>query len=84
VEKLRAQLAQQIEARPQTPRWVRASKRTGVGEVTSQIAVADMRYFQADDKYTCVFARDGNTVRIRGHDREVPRSRQYAHLFRKM
>jgi DNA-binding LytR/AlgR family response regulator len=129
---LLAQLARQMEARPQPLRWVRASKRTGDGEVTEQIAVADVLYFQADDKYTCVFARDGNTVRewlirvplaelaaqldpvdfqqihrsvivnqhavagtrrdlagklhvrIRGHDRELPVARQYAHLFQKM
>lgn len=44
-------------------RWIRASKRSGDGEVTEQIAVADVLYFQADDKYTCVFARDGDAVR---------------------
>ena len=31
-------------------RWIRAS----AGEVTHQIAVGDVLYFQADDKYTCV------------------------------
>ena len=40
-------------------RWIRASKRSAEGEVTQQIPVADVQYFQADDKYTCVFARDG-------------------------
>jgi DNA-binding LytR/AlgR family response regulator len=40
-------------------RWIRASKRTADGEITQQIPVADVQYFQADDKYTCVFARDG-------------------------
>jgi DNA-binding LytR/AlgR family response regulator len=44
-------------------RWIRASKRSGDGEVTEQIAIADVLYFQADDKYTCVFARDGEAVR---------------------
>jgi DNA-binding LytR/AlgR family response regulator len=39
-------------------RWIRASKRSGDGEVTEQISVADVAYIQADDKYTCVFARD--------------------------
>ena len=39
-------------------RWIRASKRSGDGELTEQIAVADVLYVQADDKYTCVFARD--------------------------
>ena len=40
-------------------RWIRASKRSADGEITQQIPVADVLYFQADDKYTCVFARDG-------------------------
>ena len=40
-------------------RWIRASKRSADGEITQQIPVADVQYFQADDKYTCVFARDG-------------------------
>ena len=44
-------------------RWIRASKRTTDGEVTEQIAVADVLYFQADDKYTCVYARQGRDVR---------------------
>ncbi|HVG05370.1 MAG TPA: LytTR family DNA-binding domain-containing protein [Burkholderiaceae bacterium] len=40
-------------------RWIRASKRAADGEITQQIPVGDVQYFQADDKYTCVFARDG-------------------------
>ena len=40
-------------------RWIRASKRSADGEITQQIPVTDVQYFQADDKYTCVFARDG-------------------------
>jgi DNA-binding LytR/AlgR family response regulator len=60
---LLAQLQRALEGRPQPLRWIRASKRTGDGEVTEQIAVADVLYFQADDKYTCVFARDGGQVR---------------------
>lgn len=61
---LLAQLSQQLATNAQRRlRWIRASKRTGDGEVTEQIAVADVLYFQADDKYTCVFARDGDTVR---------------------
>ena len=40
-------------------RWIRASKRSADGEITQQIPIADVQYFQADDKYTCVFARDG-------------------------
>lgn len=31
-------------------RWVRASS----GDLTTQIAIEDVRYFHADDKYTCV------------------------------
>ncbi len=44
-------------------RWIRASKRAADGEVTEQIAAADVLYFQADDKYTCVYARQGQEVR---------------------
>lgn len=44
-------------------RWIRASKRAGDGELTEQIAASDVMYFQADDKYTCVFARRGREVR---------------------
>jgi len=44
-------------------RWIRASKRAVDGEVTEQIAAADVLYFQADDKYTCVYARQGREVR---------------------
>lgn len=40
-------------------RWIRASKRSADGEITQQIPVTEVQYFQADDKYTCVFARDG-------------------------
>ena len=43
-------------------RWIRASRRSADGEITQQIPVADVQYFQADDKYTCVFARDGGTL----------------------
>jgi DNA-binding LytR/AlgR family response regulator len=61
---LLAQLSQQFATNAQRRlRWIRASKRAGDGEVTEQIAVADVLYFQADDKYTCVYARDGEAVR---------------------
>ena len=43
-------------------RWIRASRRSADGEITQQIPVADVLYFQADDKYTCVFARDGAAI----------------------
>jgi DNA-binding LytR/AlgR family response regulator len=44
-------------------RWIRASKRSSDGGVTEQISVADVAYIQADDKYTCVYARDGSELR---------------------
>ncbi|QJR13297.1 LytR/AlgR family response regulator transcription factor [Usitatibacter palustris] len=39
-------------------RWIRASK----GEVVRQIAVDDVLYFQASDKYTCVMTREGESL----------------------
>jgi len=39
-------------------RWVRASK----GDVVQQIAVDDVLYFQASDKYTCVMTREGESL----------------------
>jgi len=39
-------------------RWVRALK----GEVVQQIAVDDVLYFQASDKYTCVITREGEAL----------------------
>lgn len=39
-------------------RWVRALK----GEVVQQIAVDDVLYFQASDKYTCVVTRAGEAL----------------------
>jgi DNA-binding LytR/AlgR family response regulator len=39
-------------------RWVRALK----GEVVQQIAVDDIIYFQASDKYTCVITSDGEAL----------------------
>ncbi len=44
---------------PRHLRWIRASKRSADGEITQQIPIVDVQYFQADDKYTCVYARDG-------------------------
>jgi DNA-binding LytR/AlgR family response regulator len=42
----------QAPATPPAPplRWIRASQ----GELTHQVAVADVMFFHADDKYTCV------------------------------
>jgi DNA-binding LytR/AlgR family response regulator len=39
-------------------RWVRALK----GEVVQQIAVDEVLYFQAADKYTCVVTREGESL----------------------
>ena len=64
LRELMARLARHLE-RPETARtlrWIRASKRSADGELTQQIAVGDVLYFQADDKYTCVHARDGDQV----------------------
>lgn len=59
-----AQLARHIkDDAPRYLRWIRAARRSGDGELTEQIAVADVLYVQADDKYTCVYARDGQTLR---------------------
>lgn len=60
---LLADLARRLPAgAPAHMRWIRASKRSGDGEITHQIAVDDVVYIQADDKYTCVYARDGKDV----------------------
>ena len=62
------QLSQHLSQQPSTRaemqhlRWIRATKRSADGEITQQIPVADVLYFQADDKYTCVFARDGSAI----------------------
>ena len=61
---LLAQLALHVNVAAAQPlRWIRASRRFADGEVTEQIAVADVLYFQADDKYTCVVLRDGASTR---------------------
>jgi DNA-binding LytR/AlgR family response regulator len=61
---LLAQLAQHLQgATRHHLRWIRASKKSGDGEITEQISVADVVYIQADDKYTCVYAREGKELR---------------------
>jgi DNA-binding LytR/AlgR family response regulator len=61
---LLAQLAQHLQGATRNHlRWIRASKKSGDGEITEQISVADVVYIQADDKYTCVYARDGKELR---------------------
>lgn len=61
LHRLLEQLQQHLAgAAPDGPlRWIRASRRSGDGEVTEQVPVADVMYFQADDKYTCVVTRQG-------------------------
>ena len=39
-------------------RWIRASQ----GDTVKQIAVEDVLYFQASDKYTCVITREGESL----------------------
>jgi DNA-binding LytR/AlgR family response regulator len=39
-------------------RWIRALK----GDLVQQIAVDDVLYFQASDKYTCVITREGESL----------------------
>ena len=43
-------------------RWIRASKRSAEGEITHHIPVEDVVYIQADDKYTCIYSRDGSAL----------------------
>ncbi len=44
-----------MDAKNQHLRWIRAS----VGELTKQIAVDDVLYFQAQDKYVSVYTKEG-------------------------
>jgi DNA-binding LytR/AlgR family response regulator len=53
-----AKLARALPAASGKLRWVRASK----GDLVQQIAVDDVLYFQASDKYTCVMTRDGESL----------------------
>lgn len=61
--RLLAQVARHVQGAPRYLRWIRAAKRSSAGDLTEQIAVADIVYVQADDKYTCVHARDGTQLR---------------------
>lgn len=58
-----ARLAAPHAPTPKSLRWIRASRRGADGEVVEQIAVRDVLYVRADDKYTCVHARDGERLR---------------------
>lgn len=53
-----AKLARAIPGGGTRLRWVRALK----GELVQQIAVDDVLYFQASDKYTCVMTREGESL----------------------
>jgi len=61
LESLLGRLAAQLAPPRPSLRWIRAS-RPG-SELVEQIAVSDVLYIQADDKYTCVHARDGESLR---------------------
>jgi DNA-binding LytR/AlgR family response regulator len=58
LDEVLAKLARAIPGATGKLRWVRALK----GEVVHQIAVDDVFYFQASDKYTCVVTRDGESL----------------------
>lgn len=53
-----ARLARAIPGAGTRLRWIRALK----GELVQQIAVDDVLYFQASDKYTCVITTDGESL----------------------
>jgi DNA-binding LytR/AlgR family response regulator len=53
-----ARLARAIPGAGARLRWIRALK----GELVQQIAVDDVLYFQASDKYTCVITREGESL----------------------
>ena len=53
-----AKLARAIPGAGARMRWIRALK----GELVQQIAVDDVLYFQASDKYTCVITREGESL----------------------
>ena len=58
LDEVLAKLARAIPGAGGRLRWVRASK----GELVQQIAVDEVLYFQASDKYTCVITRDGESL----------------------
>ena len=53
-----AKLALALPAAGARLRWIRALR----GELVQQIAVDDVLYFQASDKYTCVITREGESL----------------------
>jgi DNA-binding LytR/AlgR family response regulator len=58
LDEVLAKLARAIPGGGAKLRWVRALK----GEMVQQIAVDDVLYFQASDKYTCVMTREGESL----------------------
>ena len=53
-----AKLARAIPGGGSRLRWIRALR----GELVQQIAVDEVLYFQASDKYTCVITREGESL----------------------
>ena len=58
LDDLLARIGRALPAAGGRLRWIRASK----GDVVQQIAVEDVLYFQASDKYTCVITREGESL----------------------
>jgi DNA-binding LytR/AlgR family response regulator len=58
LDEVLAKLARAIPSAGVHLRWIRALK----GELVQQIAVDDVLYFQASDKYTCVITREGESL----------------------
>ena len=58
LDEVLARLSRAIPGAGARLRWIRALK----GELVQQIAVDDVLYFQASDKYTCVVTRDGESL----------------------
>jgi DNA-binding LytR/AlgR family response regulator len=58
LDEVLAKLARAIPGAGARLRWIRALK----GELVQQIAVDDVLYFQASDKYTCVMTREGESL----------------------
>lgn len=58
LDEVLAKLARALPAAAGRLRWIRALK----GEEVQQIAVDDVLYFQASDKYTCVITRGGESL----------------------
>ena len=58
LDEVLARLARAIPEAGGRLRWVRALK----GDLVQQIAVDDVLYFQASDKYTCVITREGESL----------------------